>query len=279
MVHLYQSLIKTLKFGYKPKIIEDSLGNSVSNIGLIYKSILLGNIIFNLIGKNKQFPLAVMLPNTVPTAIVFFAIQYLNIVSAILNFTSGSKNIISCIKKSNVKYVITSKKFIEQNNMLNLINTMIEQDCKFIYLEDLKELINIKYKVLALIDLLSRILISKKNFCKDLAVILYTSGTESDPKGVGLSHENLYANRMQVLKTLNIGKKEKFFTCLPFFHSFGLGIGVLLPVLSGCKVYLYPTPLHFQTIPKLIEETKSTVFFSTDTFLKKYIPFVKKNNL
>ena len=56
MVHLYQSLIKTLKFGYKPKIIEDSLGNSVSNIGLIYKSILLGNIIFNLIGKNKQFP-------------------------------------------------------------------------------------------------------------------------------------------------------------------------------------------------------------------------------
>ncbi len=276
MVHLYQSLIKTLKFGYKPKIIEDSLGNSVSNIGLIYKSILLGNIIFNLIGRNKQFPLAIMLPNTVPTAIVFFAIQYLNIVSAILNFTSGSKNIISCIKKSNVKYVITSKKFIEQNNMLNLINTMNEQDCKFIYLEDLKELINIKYKVLALIDLLSRILISKKNFCKDLAVILYTSGTESDPKGVGLSHENLYANRMQVLKTLNIDKKEKFFTCLPFFHSFGLGIGVLLPVLSGCKVYLYPTPLHFQTIPKLIEETKSTVFFSTDTFLKKYIPFVKK---
>ena len=71
---------------------------------------------------------------------------------------------------------------------------------------------------------------------------------------------------MQVLKSLKISKKEKFFTCLPFFHSFGLGMGVLLPVLHGCKVFLYPTPLHFQTIPKIIEDTKSTVFFSTDTF-------------
>jgi acyl-[acyl-carrier-protein]-phospholipid O-acyltransferase/long-chain-fatty-acid--[acyl-carrier-protein] ligase len=65
---------------------------------------------------------------------------------------------------------------------------------------------------------------------------------------------------------------------LPFFHSFGLGIGVLLPVLYGCKVFLYPTPLHFQTIPKLIEKTRSTVFFSTDTFLKKYIPHIEKSN-
>jgi len=277
MVHLYQSLIKTLRYGYKPKLIEDSLGNSVSNMGLIYKSILLGNIILKLIKGNKKIPLALMLPNTVPTAIVFFAIQYLNKVCAILNFTSGSKNIISCVKKSNIEYVITSKKFIEQSNMDNLINTMEEKGCKFIYLENIKELITIKEKILALKDLFFKILISKNKSFKNLAVILYTSGTESDPKGVGLSHENLYANRIQVLKTLKIDKKEKFFTCLPFFHSFGLGIGVLLPVLSGCKVYLYPTPLHFQTIPKLIQETKSTVFFSTDTFLKKYIPFIKKS--
>ena len=82
---------------------------------------------------------------------------------------------------------------------------------------------------------------------------------------------------MQVLEALKINKYEKFFTCLPFFHSFGLGIGVLLPVLSGCKVYLYPTPLHFEKIPQLLEKTKSTVFFSTDTFLKKYLPYVNKS--
>ena len=82
---------------------------------------------------------------------------------------------------------------------------------------------------------------------------------------------------MQVLEALKINKYEKFFTCLPFFHSFGLGIGVLLPVLSGCKVYLYPTPLHFEKIPQLFEKTKSTVFFSTDTFLKKYLPYVNKS--
>ena len=83
------------------------------------------------------------------------------------------------------------------------------------------------------------------------AVILFTSGTESEPKAVGLTHKNLYTNREQVLKALKIRKNDKFFTCLPFFHSFGLGIGVLLPILSGCKVFLYPTPLHFEKIPNL----------------------------
>ena len=83
------------------------------------------------------------------------------------------------------------------------------------------------------------------------AVILYTSGTESDPKGVGLTHQNLFFNRMQVLKSLKISKKEKFFTCLPFFHSFGLGIGVLLPVLHGCKYFYIQHLCIFKLFRKL----------------------------
>ena len=77
MVHLYQSLKNTVKFGFKSKIIEDSLGNSVSNFGLIFKSILLGNILLRLLENNSARPIGLMLPNIVPTAIIFFAIQYL----------------------------------------------------------------------------------------------------------------------------------------------------------------------------------------------------------
>ena len=121
MVHLYQSLKSTIKFGYQSKIIEDSLNNSASNLGLIYKSILLGNILLRILKNNVNRPIGLMLPNTVPTAVVFFAIQYLGKVAAIINFTSGSKNIISCLKKSDIKYIITSRKFIDQNNMLSLI--------------------------------------------------------------------------------------------------------------------------------------------------------------
>jgi len=118
MVHLYKSLLSTIKFGYKRKIVEDSFGNFISNIGLIYKSILLGNVLLRrLYWENRDKPIGLMLPNTVPTTIVFFAIQYLNKVCAIINFTSGSKNILSCINKSDIRYIITSKKFIDQSNL------------------------------------------------------------------------------------------------------------------------------------------------------------------
>ena len=283
MVHLYKSLLSTIKFGYKRKIVEDSFGNSISNIGLIYKSILLGNVLLrSLYWENHNKPIGLMLPNTVPTTIVFFAIQYLNKVCAIINFTSGSKNILSCVKKSDIRYIITSKKFIDQSNLQDVVeklknNNQLGKNLEFIFLEDLKNNITFVDIFNAIYKFLINPIPKKIQTNSGNSVILYTSGTESDPKGVGLSHKNLFTNRMQVLKALQIGRKEKFFTCLPFFHSFGLGIGVLLPILSGCKVFLYPTPLHFQTIPKLLEETKSTVFFSTDTFLKKYLPHVNKS--
>ena len=138
MVHLYKSLLNTIKLGYKRNIVEDSFKNSISNIGLIYKSILLGHVLSRVIEGNDRRPVGLMLPNSVPTVIVFFAIQYLNKTVAILNFTSGSKNILSCVKKTEVKYVITSKKFIEQNKMDDEVHAMKSENCEFILLEDIK---------------------------------------------------------------------------------------------------------------------------------------------
>jgi acyl-[acyl-carrier-protein]-phospholipid O-acyltransferase/long-chain-fatty-acid--[acyl-carrier-protein] ligase len=57
---------------------------------------------------------------------------------------------------------------------------------------------------------------------------------------------------------------------LPMFHSFGLTAAGLLPILSGMKTVLYPSPLHFKQVSALIRETKSTVLFATDTFLQGY---------
>jgi acyl-[acyl-carrier-protein]-phospholipid O-acyltransferase/long-chain-fatty-acid--[acyl-carrier-protein] ligase len=57
---------------------------------------------------------------------------------------------------------------------------------------------------------------------------------------------------------------------LPVFHSFGLTAGTILGLLNGMKVVLYPSPLHYKQVPKLIEETKATLLFATDTFLVGY---------
>lgn len=273
-MHLFEELHDAIKkFGFKSNIVEDSFNHSISNLGLVYKSILLSILYKKKLEKEKT--VAIMMPNTVITSVLFFALQNLNKTASIINFTSGITNIKSSLEVSKIKTIITSKTFIEQINLQENIK-IIEKNTNVLYVEDIKSEINISSKIEALKKLLFKEKIERNE--NNVAVILYTSGTEGSPKGVMLTHKNLYENRKQILNVLNIQKGEKFFTCLPFFHSFGLGVGVLLPILNNFKVFLYPTPLHYKNIPGLIESTGSSVFFSTDTFLKKYSKYAVKEN-
>jgi acyl-[acyl-carrier-protein]-phospholipid O-acyltransferase/long-chain-fatty-acid--[acyl-carrier-protein] ligase len=111
---------------------------------------------------------------------------------------------------------------------------------------------------------------SDENNAKEKAVLLFTSGSEGKPKGVVLTHENIQANRFQVAARIDFNSSDKVFNALPMFHSFGLTIGTLLPVLSGMKTFLYPSPLHYRVIPELVYESDSTILFGTDTFLRGY---------
>jgi acyl-[acyl-carrier-protein]-phospholipid O-acyltransferase/long-chain-fatty-acid--[acyl-carrier-protein] ligase len=99
--------------------------------------------------------------------------------------------------------------------------------------------------------------------------VLFTSGSEGTPKGVELSHANLLANVRQLLAVFDVTDADRVFNCLPLFHSFGI-IGVVLPLIHGCYVFLYPSPLHYRVIPTLIYNQDCTIFFGTNTFLNGY---------
>ena len=104
----------------------------------------------------------------------------------------------------------------------------------------------------------------------DPAVILFTSGSEGAPKGVVLSHRNILANAAQAAARIDFGRTDKVFNVLPVFHSFGLTAGLVLPVVSGVRIYLYPSPLHYRTVPELIYGVNATILFGTDSFLAGY---------
>src|SRR5262249_37419161 len=141
------------------------------------------------------------------------------------------------------------------------------KEVRLVYLEDVRETVSFVDKMQGLLPANTPLTPGAPD---DPAVILFTSGSEGVPKGVVLSHRNMLANAAQAAARIDFGRTDKVFNVLPVFHSFGLTVGMILPLVSGVHLYLYPSPLHYRTIPELIYGTNATILFGTDTFLNGY---------
>ncbi|MBL4871322.1 MAG: AMP-binding protein, partial [Robiginitomaculum sp.] len=213
----------------------------------------------------------VLLPTGAGTALAFFALQAIGRIPAMLNFTAGSHNLLSAFKAAEVTKVITAHKFIEIGGLENLVETL-SPHVEFIYLEDVRDGLTTKNKIVAVLGSAFPRIFAAKPSHNSPAVILFTSGTEGNPKGVALSHKNLVSNVEQIRAHIDDLRPDSdvVFNPLPTFHCFGLTGGLLFPLFTGMKVALYPSPLHVKLIPERIEKVGATIMFATDTFISRY---------
>ena len=105
----------------------------------------------------------------------------------------------------------------------------------------------------------------------DEAVILFTSGSAGDPKGVVLSHRNILGNVSQFALMLNLTREDSVLGCLPFFHSFGCTVTLWYPLIEGVRLVTYPNPLDIQKNAEMIARHRVTLLLSTPTFLRGYL--------
>jgi acyl-[acyl-carrier-protein]-phospholipid O-acyltransferase/long-chain-fatty-acid--[acyl-carrier-protein] ligase len=162
--------------------------------------------------------------------------------------------------------IVTSRAFIEKGKLGALVASL-QSRAEIVYLEDVRAEVTFLDKLRAMLSAKKPLLARKPD---DPAAILFTSGSEGAPKGVVLSHRNMLANAAQAAARIDFGRTDKVFNVLPVFHSFGLTVGLILPLVSGVHVYLYPSPLHYRTVPELIYNVNATILFGTDTFLAGY---------
>lgn len=268
---LFKSLIEaTQLYGRRHIISEDVKRKPMSYGQLLLKSFTLGNYFKSIPNPN----LGLLLPNTHAMTISFWACQSSGKIPALLNFSTGLKNAVSCCRTASLTHVVTARQFVEKGKLEDMIAAFEKEGIELIYLEDLKREISLRDKALGLLGYIwphrALRILNPDQIPSERSVILFTSGSEGVPKGVILSHLNLQANRAQLDAVVDFNANDIVFNALPLFHSFGLSAGMILPMLTGIRTFFYVSPLHYRVVAELVYDTNATVLFGTDTFLNGY---------
>jgi acyl-[acyl-carrier-protein]-phospholipid O-acyltransferase/long-chain-fatty-acid--[acyl-carrier-protein] ligase len=264
---IYKSFIESsYYFGQNHQIIEELDRNMITYKKMNLMSQGLGYLTAK--HTNKDQYVGVLLPNTPASAATFIGLTIYGRIPAMLNYTMSKDAFLSCLTAATVKTIITAHQFIEKAKLQHLVDAATEQGIKFIYLEDLKEAVTIKDKLTIKIRAMTKWHESVPSTSP--AVVLFTSGSEGKPKGVVLSHKAILSNIAQIRSIIDINFNDKVCNVLPMFHSFGLTAGTLMPLISGTKLLLYVSPLHYNVVPELIYDRNCTIMFGTNTFLYNY---------
>ena len=249
-------------------ILEDATSQTLTYRKLMLGADVLAQALRETVPEDERVGL--LLPNVNATPAVILALWSLGKVPALLNFSSGTPAMLACAELAGLKQIITSRVFMERVKLS--ADEFIKAGIQLIYLEDVRADISGTRKFLTLLRHVFRLPSPNSHLpsADSTAVIVFTSGSEGVPKGVELTHGNILANIRQILAVTDLTDRDRVFNCLPLFHSFGLTVGLFLPLVRGIYSFLYPSPLHYRMVPAVLYDRDCTIFLGTNTFLNGY---------
>lgn len=265
---VYQAVEEAaVRLGKGRIVVEDPLGTSLSYRKLLLGAKLLGASLAAQTQRGEK--VGVLLPNAAGIAVVLMGLSRHGRVPVMLNYTAGAANLVSACRAAEVKLIVSSRAFIEKAKLEAEV-AELSTHVRVLMSEDIRASLTTRDKIAAMLPEALTGGAPKPAHPDEPAFILFTSGSEGSPKGVVLSHRNILTNVAQVAARIDFSPADIMFNVLPVFHSFGLTGGLVLPMVSGLKCFLYPSPLHYRIIPEMVYATNATAIVGTDTFLMGY---------
>ncbi|MEM7146708.1 MAG: AMP-binding protein [Verrucomicrobiota bacterium] len=277
--HLGYALLQGLKKHASVSKLIDGLDGSETR----FHKILAVAIVFSKLIRQETSAtrVGIVLPPGRAGMIANLAVIFAGKIPVNINFTAGPGAINSSIEQAGVDRLITVDRFIRKNQKFPW-----PPNKQLIFLERVLPPLKSKialWMILAKLfsaNTLARLLgIPKKADPTDEAILLFTSGSAGEPKGVPLTHRNILGNVNQFGARIDLHHYDKLLGCLPLFHSFGCTVTLWFPLIEGVDLVTYPSPLEVVKLAELIEKYEVTVLLATPTFLRGYLRRAEKKQL
>jgi acyl-[acyl-carrier-protein]-phospholipid O-acyltransferase/long-chain-fatty-acid--[acyl-carrier-protein] ligase len=266
--HLGRATVSGLKKNqFHEAIIDGMDGRRIKRGDLLAASITLSRWIRKNIPDER---VAVVLPPGVGAVVANVAVTLANKVPVNLNFTAGRVSLESAIQRGQILHALSAKAVMKRladfpwpQNVYRLEELMPELKPRIIF-----------WRIISLLTpapVLSTVLGLPREGGTKEAVLLFTSGSSGEPKGVVLSHRSILGNITQFSSLLNMTSADSIMASLPFFHCFGCTVTLWFPITEGVRVISYPTPVDVVKNAELIERHRVTLLLTTPTFLRGYL--------
>ena len=236
-----------------------------------YKRLKMAAFIFA--KKLKDTPgqyVGIMLPSAIGTYLTILACYLCKKTPVMLNWTTGRRALDYAQELLGIEQVVTSRNFLDRLDGMEL--GKVEE--KLVFLEDVRNTIRISDKLYGVLQALlpTRTLMTLHGLSKvkpeDPAVVLFTSGTETLPKAVPLSHQNILENQRAAFESIDLHADDSLLGVLPPFHSFGFSVTGLFPLLIGVRVLFAPDPTDSQAMARDVDMWKLTLVCLAPSFMK-----------
>ena len=268
--HLAYALLQGLKkHGSRATLIDGKDNQTWGYDKILAAAIVLSKHVKKVTNKPR---VGIILPPGVGAMIANVAVLFAGKIPVNLNFTAGRDSIVSAMRQADLDHYFTADLFVRKlqtfpwppNRQLTFIERLLPQK---------KSAISAWYvsaKLLPAPLLASMLGIPRRGGNKE-ALLLFTSGSSGEPKGVPLSHRNMMSNVCQFGSRLNLQTGDAMLGCLPLFHSFGCTVTLWYPIIQGINVVTYPTPVETKALAELVNKHKISLLIATPTFLRGYL--------